>query len=100
MSFQIEFFDEVLTDIQEAKEWYKEQRFGLEVEFAFEIEKVLEKIIKRPESFSIRYKNIRIAHPKVFPYNIHFYFDSPLDLIVITGIVHNKRDQNIVRKRL
>lgn len=66
MSFQIEFFDEVLTDIQEAKEWYKEQRFGLEVEFAFEIEKVLEKIIKDLNHSQLDTKILELPTQKYF----------------------------------
>lgn len=52
-----------------------------------------------PESYAIRYKSIRIAHPKVFPYNIHFYLDEEANSIVITAIVHNKRNQVSVEDR-
>ena len=53
-----------------------------------------------PVSYAIRYKSIRIAHPKVFPYNIHFYIDEIDSVIVITAIVHNKRNQDFVEDRI
>ena len=79
MAYNIQFFDEVIFDIQEAKLWYKEKREGLETEFSWAIEDTIEQIIKMPFSYSVRYKNIRIAHPKVFPYNIHFTLTNPLN---------------------
>jgi hypothetical protein len=93
MAYNVQFFDEVINDIQEAKIWYKEKREGLEIEFAWMIEDTIEQIIKMPSSYAIRYKTIRIAHPKVFPYNIHFYIDELNNMIVITAIVHNRRNQ-------
>jgi hypothetical protein len=80
--------------------WYNKQKDGLEVEFAMCIEKAIEQIIKMPTAYSIRYKNIRIAHPKVFPYNIHFYIDDSIEVIVITAIVHIKRHPDFAKQRL
>ena len=74
--YSLLYFDEVIEDIKSAKIWYNEQNVGLEVKFAIEIEKAIEKILKTPTIYSSRYKDIRIAHPKVFPYNIHFYIDD------------------------
>ena len=99
-TYKIQFFDEVIFDIQEAKLWYKEKREGLEIEFSWAIEDIIEQIIKMPFSYSVRYKNIRIAHPKVFPYNIHFYVDETIESVVITAIIHNKRKLNIASKRI
>ena len=53
-----------------------------------------------PFAYSVRYKTIRIAHPKVFPYNIHFYINELEELVVITAIVHNKRLPTVVRERI
>jgi hypothetical protein len=53
---------------------------------------------KQPESYAIRYKNIRIAHPRKFPYNIHFYVAD--NTIVITAILFEGRDPSINPKRL
>ena len=100
MTYSIQFFDEVINDIQDAKIWYKEKREGLEIEFSWAIEDAIEQIIKMPSSYAIRYKSIRIAHPKVFPYNIHFYLDEINNVIVITAIVHNKRNQDSVEDRV
>lgn len=98
--YKSQYFDQVFIDVQEAKVWYKEQKEGLEIEFAFAIEKAIEQILKMPSSYSLRYKKVRIAHPKVFPYNIHFYIDEANNTIVFTAIVHNKRDSKTVMNRV
>lgn len=100
MTYSVQFFDEVINDIQEAKIWYKEKRDGLEIEFAWAIEDAIEQIIKMPTAYAIRYKSIRIAHPKIFPYNIHFYLDEIANSIVITAIIHNRRNQGFVENRV
>jgi hypothetical protein len=99
MAYTILYYDEVLDDVQQDKVWYKEQKDGLEIEFGMSIEKAIEQIIKMPTAYSIRYKNVRIAHPKVFPYNIHFYIDDSIEAIVITAIVHIKRHPDVALSR-
>jgi hypothetical protein len=100
MAFSLQYFDEVEADVLEAKIWYKEQKAGLELEFSAEIEKAIEKIVKTPKSYSVRYKKIRIAHPKKFPFNIHFYIDELNNTVVITGIIQSKRHPNMAKKRV
>ena len=63
MAYQLQYFDEVETDIQEAKTWYKKQKEGLEIEFASAIEKAIDHILDAPKVYSFRYKKVRIAHP-------------------------------------
>lgn len=65
--YQAQYFDEVATDVQKAKEWYKEQQDGLEERFAQAIEDCIVKVLKMPSAYSVRYRNVRIAHPKYFP---------------------------------
>jgi plasmid stabilization system protein ParE len=98
--YNSQYFDQVFSDIQEAKIWYKEQKEGLEVEFALAIETAIQKILKMPTSYSPRYKNVRIAHPKTFPYNIHFYIDEINEIVVFTAIVHNKREPLFAMNRV
>jgi hypothetical protein len=99
MSYKLVYFDEVKQDIQEAKEWYRMQVKGLEKRFAQDIKKAILRLKKRPTVHAIRYKNVRIAHPDVFPYAIHFYIDEQAQTIVITAIVHNGRAPMYSQKR-
>ncbi|MGC4129779.1 MAG: hypothetical protein QM564_09535 [Bergeyella sp.] len=89
--YRAKYFDEVSTDVQEAKEWYKEQQDGLEEKFALAVKETIIKVLKMPSAYSVRYKNIRIAHTKIFPYNIHFYIDEENEMVVFTGIIYNRK---------
>jgi plasmid stabilization system protein ParE len=100
MAYALQYFDEVETDVHQAKTWYKEQKEGLELEFADAIERAIEYIVEAPKTYAIRYKKVRIAHPKRFPYNIHFYIDESNTVVVITAIVHSKRHPKIDKKRV
>ena len=100
MAFALFYLDEVETDVEEAKIWYKAQKEGLEIEFAIAIEKAIERNLETPGAFAIRYKNVRIAHPKRFPYNIHFFIDQLKTTVTIIAIVHSKRDLKIAKKRI
>jgi hypothetical protein len=93
------YFDEVSADVQEAKEWYKKQQDGLQERFVTAIEQCILKILKMPSAYGIRYKNIRIAHPKTFPYNIHFYIDENEKSVIFTGIIFNRKENALFLER-
>jgi mRNA-degrading endonuclease RelE of RelBE toxin-antitoxin system len=99
MTYKVLYFDEVKQDIKEAKNWYRNQLKGLEKRFAEDIKTAISRLKERPTVHSIRYKNIRIAHPDVFPYAIHFYIDDQTNTVVIVGIVHNSRDPFFSQQR-
>jgi len=90
--YKVLYLDEVENDISIAKQWYAEQQKELDVRFAAAVKETLSNILKMPSAYAVRYRNIRIAHTKVFPYNIHFYIDETKAQVVIIGIVHNKRN--------
>ena len=89
--YKVFYLDEVENDLIAAKQWYAEQQKGLEVRFTVAVKETLSNILKMPSAYSVRYRNVRIAHTKIFPYNVHFYIDEAKAQVVIIGIVHNKR---------
>jgi hypothetical protein len=100
MAYKVLYFDEVKQDIKEAKDWYRSQLRGLEKRFAEDIKTAILRLRERPDVHAIRYKNIRIAHPDVFPYSIHFYIEENSNTVVITAIIHNRRDPLFSQQRL
>ena len=97
--YQEFYLDEVEYDIDEAKQWYAEQQAGLDVRFATSVKETITNIVKMPSAYAVRYRNVRIAHTKVFPYNIHFYVDEEKEQVVIIGIIHNKRNNALFLDR-
>jgi len=97
--YQVLYLDEVENDMTIAKQWYAEKQNGLDIRFDAAIKEVLSIIIKMPSTYAVRYKNVRIANTKKFPYNIHFYLDETLEQVVIIGIVHNRREDALYLDR-
>ena len=93
------YLDEVENDIAAAKQWYAEQQEGLDARFTSAVKETLSIILKMPSAFAVRYRNVRIAHTKIFPYNIHYYIDEAKAQIIIIGVVHNKRNNALFLNR-
>jgi hypothetical protein len=66
MAYHLQYFDEVETDVHQAKVWYKEQKEGLETEFVNLIEKTIEHILDTPKAYAIRYKKYVLPILKYF----------------------------------
>lgn len=81
---------EVRYDIREAKLWYKEKSPLLPARFAEEVRSVIRLIGERPLTHAVRYRNVRIANLKVFPYAVHYLVEE--DTIVILAIFHTSID--------
>jgi hypothetical protein len=93
--YAVFYLDEVKVDLSSAMQWYAQQQEGLDEHFVSAVKEAVSNIIKMPSAYASRYKNVRIAHTKIFPYNIHFYIDEAKKQIIITGIVHNKRNDAV-----
>jgi len=97
--YKVFYLDEVENDIITAKQWYAEQQEGLDARFSVAIKETLSNLLKMPSVFAVKYRNVRIAHTKIFPYNIHYYIDETKMQVVIIGIVHNKRNDALFLNR-
>jgi hypothetical protein len=85
------YLDDVRNDILNAKQWYAKQQDGLGERFVLFVKEAVTSILKMPSAFAIRYRNVRIAHTKKFPYNIHFFIDEEKKQIIFIGVIHQKR---------
>ena len=100
--FELNYFDEVENDIEIAKLWYYEQNpnTDLEERFADAIKETFAKLQKNPFIYYPIFENIRIAHPKFFPYGVHFIIKEDKKEIVIVAILHNKQNKSKMINRL
>lgn len=87
-----------MAEFKEARRWYASRQVkGLSDRFARAVKTTILQILENAGAYSIRYKNVRIAHLVSFPYAIHFYVEK--DRITITAIIYNRRDPVITLKR-
>ena len=100
--FELRYFEEIENDIESAKLWYSEQspNTNLDERFAEAIKETIKKLQKDPFIYYPIFQNIRIAHPKFFPYGVHFIINEDKKEILIVAILHNKQHKSKLIKRL
>ncbi len=95
---KIHFTKEALFDIEDVVLWYEEQRLGLSYDFELCLEAGIDQILRNPEAFQKRYKNIKIKFISRFPYGIHYIFFE--NEVTVIGIFHTSRSPKNWSKRL
>jgi len=97
MSFEIKLTAGAGTDIQEARNWYENQRSGLGEEFILSVEACLNRIKRNPLHFQQIRDNFRAGIVNRFPFRIIFFLDE--NSIVVNGVIHMKRNPVIWTKK-
>ncbi|NCX96911.1 MAG: type II toxin-antitoxin system RelE/ParE family toxin [Chitinophagia bacterium] len=100
MKYQIMYLEEALLDVKEAKEWYKNQKQGLQKTFAYDIKNTILRLLMNPYIHAVRYKNVRLANATIFPYAVYYFIDDNAHKIVIIGILHNHRNPLVPKNRV
>ena len=96
--YKIHFTKEALFDIEAAVLWYEEQRLGLSYDFELCLEAGIDEVLRNPEAFQKRYKNIKIRFISRFPYGIHYV--SSANEVTVIGVFHTSRSPKNWSKRL
>lgn len=95
---KIHFTKETLFDIEDIVLWYEEQRIGLSYDFELCLEAGIDEIVRNPEAFQKRYKNIKIKFISRFPFGIHYIIKNTE--IKVIGVFHTSRPPKNWSKRL
>lgn len=95
---KIHFIKEALFDIEAVVLWYEEQRIGLSYDFELCLEAGIDEVLRNPEAFQKRYRNIKIRFISRFPYGIHYITENTE--IKVIGVFHTSRSPKNWSKRL
>jgi len=96
--YKIQFIKETLFDIEAVVIWYEEQRLGLSYDFELCLEAGIEEVLRDPEAFQKRYKQVKIRFISRFPFGIHYVIIE--NQITIIGVFHTSRSPKNWSKRL
>jgi len=94
----VKFLPEAELEMNEAIEWYAQQKYGLDTEFMRCIDETISRIQRNPQLFPIALKNSRKALVKRFPYAV--YYERKENIIMILAVFHAKRNPKNWQKRL
>lgn len=78
--------------MKEAAQYYHLQQNGLGANFLLSIEEVLQTIKKFLGTFQIRYKDIRTAVIRKYPYLVFYRISTERDEIQIFAVLHSSQN--------
>ena len=93
MKFSVHYEPEAELDIAQALQWYEQQEFGLGHRLLYAIEAAELVIVANPYLQAVKYKDIRWAHVKKFPFALHYFIEQ--DVVRVIGCIHFSRDPKI-----
>jgi plasmid stabilization system protein ParE len=88
MKYQIVNRPGVKVDIINAVDYYKTISPELASQFLLRILEAKDQIARYPQSFEIKYKNVRTLLLKQFPFHIHYLIDELHQQIIILSVIH------------
>ena len=97
MSYDLLFSSEAELDIQEAIDWYEEQRQGLGLEFAMRFEDALQFLKEQPQMYAKIYNEVRSVLMNQFSYAIFYTINGLQKEVQIFAVVHTSRIPEIGR---
>jgi plasmid stabilization system protein ParE len=97
--YKVKIEPEALADIQEITDWYNEVQAGLGKRFQNAVIKQITLLNKDPQIYAIRYKEIRCAVIKKFPYMTHFYINEKNNSVEVLAVISTDRNPKIWKEK-
>lgn len=89
MAYTLFFEEQVVEDYERAKEYYATILASLEERFSTEFLAQLGILENNPFLYQERYRSIRLAHLKSFPYSVHYIIEE--ERVYILRLLHQKQ---------
>ncbi len=99
MSYKIKLKAEAKLDIQETIAWYDEQQAKLGTRFYKTIQDTFKQLKENPYLNAIRYKNIRTAIVKKYPFMVHYFVNEDNKIVVVLAVFHTSSNPQIWKNR-
>jgi hypothetical protein len=99
MKFSISIVPKAEEDILESLDWYNQEKPNLGFEFFDQLTEALGIIKQDPKLFAVRFKTVRAAPLKKFPFLIYFKILESENLVIILGALHTSRNPKTILKR-
>jgi hypothetical protein len=87
-------------DIDTAYIYYEVQQFGLGYEFYDSVNESMQYILKAPFIYQEIYRGCRRCITKKFPFGIYYRIVTENAEIQVLGVIHLKRNSEIIKSRL
>jgi plasmid stabilization system protein ParE len=98
MSYNLIIEPEAELDLEEAVNWYNQQRPGLGREFIECVDEVVHRIRDNPETHPVTHRSARLALIKRFPFVVCYTFED--NTVFVMAVFHGHRHPNVWQDRL
>lgn len=92
MKYKLFLQDTAKADISEAMRYYDSKQQGLGKRFLADFKSKSKLVRSNPEMYAVRYKDVRMALLKSFPYLIHFQLDKKTKTVAILAVFYGGED--------
>lgn len=89
MNFELRITESARLDISDSILYYSEISNSLLLDYTIQLNELLLKIQSNPEIYQKKYKEIRIAFFRKFPFGVHFLLEG--NCINVFRVLHVKR---------
>ena len=86
------------ADLEDAAQWYEEERAGLAARFLSEVDRTFARIRASPLQFPTVAGNVRRALLHTFPYAVYFHLSE--ETVLVLAVLHLRRHPKVWRGRL
>ena len=86
------------ADLEDAAQWYEEERAGLAGRFLSDVDETFVRIRERPLQFPEISSDVRRALLHTFPYAV--YFRASKEAVIVLGVLHLRRNPRVWRARV
>jgi plasmid stabilization system protein ParE len=97
MDYVLTFRAEARDELEDAYNWYEDQKATLGEDFLGCVNSTLDRIEQRPETYGVVFQDFRRAVVNRFPYAIYYRIIS--SRIIVIAVVHGKRDPKTWQSR-
>ncbi len=97
--WKIKIEPDAYDDILQTSDWYNEQQPNLGNRFKKIVINQINSLIKNPQIYAIRYKEIRCLPIRKFPYLAHYYINNENDTVEILAVISTYRNPKIWDER-
>ena len=100
MNYKFFIKPQAAQEIEEATEYYENQKQGLGMDFLEDFEHISHLLVRNPMMYMRIFWHFRRALMSRFPYAIYYTVHEEAQEIEVIAVIHQNQDPDIIRKKL